>query len=375
MKPRVAVLVDKIVRGGGESLLADIINAIGDEVTFNVWCLGHIDDSVRPDFEKYDVEIHRIRDTPYSSREKYQLKPLPAVVRLLRNSDIDILHGYSLYCNIISRLASTVVSETQSVGHHHGVTNQWALPRIANILTNRLSDCTICVSETVSEVIYGPSNSVSRRIAGEHIEVIYNPIDFEPIKEFRRNTPEVLQLYNLDKHDKLIVSVGRLTESKDHLTLIRAAAYMDTQAHIVIVGGGELEEALTEIIAEYGVTDRVTLLGQVDRTESLAIINGADIFVSTSIREGFGIALAEAMALGKPIVASDIPAYREVGNESAIEYFSPQDTEDLANKIEIILHSPHKIEKQADQARKLAEQYRVKEIAEEYREVYLSLTQ
>ncbi|EMA06587.1 Glycosyltransferase involved in cell wall bisynthesis [Haloarcula vallismortis] len=373
MKPTVAVLADKIVRGGGESLLTDIIAAIGDEVAFKIWCLGHIDDSVRPDFEKHDIEICRVRDAPYSSTEKYQLKPLPAVVRLLLKSDIDILHGYSLYCNVISRMASTVVSGTKSVGHHHGVADQWSIPRVANVLTNRLSGCTICVSETVAEVIYGPSSSIPRRVAGNNIEVVHNPIDFDLVRDSKQHTPEVLQRYNLVRYDDLIVSVGRLTESKNHQTLIRAAANMDAQYHFVIVGGGDLKAELTKTIEKYGVSDQVTLLGQVDRTESLAIINGADLFVSTSIREGFGIALVEAMALGKPIIASSIPAYREIGNEDVISYFQPRDAGALSDEIQRLSESPALLAQKIDAAQTQASKYSVERIASRYREIYSQL--
>jgi len=374
MKAKVAVLADKLVRGGGESLLTDIISAIGDEVEFTVWCLGHIDDSVRPDFEEQDVEIRRVRSRPYSSKEKYQMKPLPAVIRLLRENDVDILHGYSLYCNVISRTATTAVPETKSVSHHHGVADQWSVPRIANVLTNRLSDCTICVSETVSEVIYGTTGSVSRRIASDNIEVVYNPINFGFVEDAKQYTSEVLRKYNLDTCENLVVSVGRLTESKNHQTLIRAVANTDISGHIVIVGGGELEEELAETIEEYGVTEQVTLLGQVDRNESLAIINGADIFVSTSIREGFGIAVVEAMALGKPIIASSISAYREIGTSEAISYFKPRNEQALSNELRKLSESPDLMEKRSKAARKQAREYDIEAIAEIYRRKYSRLS-
>jgi len=372
----VAVLVDKLIRGGGESLLLDIISRLNDEINFKIWCLGRIDENVKADFCEHGVSPKRVRPAPYNSREKYALKPLRPVIQLLRQQDIDILHGYSLYCNFISRISTSVVHDVKNVSQHHGVKDELTLSKAANILTNRLSDCTICVSKAVSESVYPISNPLGKLVTGENIRVIHNPIDFRFLQESNQQSSEVLQKYGLADHDQLLVSVGRLTESKDHPSTIQAIANLeDTTPHLVIIGGGKLKQDLERQIQTLGVEDRVTLLGQVSRRDCTAIVSDATIFISSSIREGFGIALAEAMALGKPIIASDIPAHREVGNELSVEYFSPDDPEDLADKIEILLCSPQRMEQQANQAKELAERYRIEEVTEEYREVYLSLTQ
>lgn len=372
----VAVLVDKLIRGGGESLLLDIISRLNDEIKFKIWCLGRIDEDVKADFCEHGVSPKRVRATPYSRREKYAQKPLLPVIQLLRQQNIDILHGYSLYCNFISRISTSVVYDVKNISQHHGVKDGLTLSKVANILTNRLSDCTICVSKAVSESVYPLSNPLGKLVTGEDIRVIHNPIDFHFLQESNQQSSKVLQQYGLANHDQLLVSVGRLTESKDHPSTIQAMADLDDPTpHLVIIGGGKLRQDFERQIQNIGVENQVTLLGQVSRRDCTAIVSEATIFISSSIREGFGIALAEAMALGKPIIASDIPAYREVGNEHSIEYFGPQNPEDLANKIKNLLDNPHKMEDKANNAREFANRYRIEEITKEYREVYLTLTQ
>jgi len=370
----VSVLVDKLIRGGGESLLLDVISELKDEIDFRIWCLGEINNCVKDDFREHGVDPLRVRSTPYSSREKYAFKPLPTVVRLLHRRDVDILHGYSLYCNFISRIATSIVRDVKSVSQHHGVQKSLTLSKVSNVLTNRLSNRTICVSHTVSESIYSLSHPISNLVAGGNIRVIHNPIDFQFLRESRQQSSEVLRRYDLDDHDQLLVSVGRLTESKNHRNTIRAMANLgDSAPHLVIVGGGELQRDLERQIQSLGVQNQVTLLGQVSRSDCVAIVSEAKIFISSSIREGFGIALAEAMALGKPIVASDIGAYREIGDGSAIEYFPPRDADELANRVKDLLNSPQKMEQQAEQAREIATRYRVENVANEYRSIYSNL--
>ena len=370
----VSFLVDKLIRGGGESLLLDLISELKDEIDFRIWCLGKIDNDVEADLLEHGVEPLRVRSIPYSGREKYALKPLPPVVQRLQQEEVDILHGYSLYCNFLSRIATSVVRGVKTVSQHHGVQKTLSLSKIANVLTNPLSDCTICVSETVAESIYSISHPIGKLVASSNIRIIHNPVDFQFIQESSQQSSEVLDRYGLEGHDQLLVSVGRLTESKNHRCTIRTMAKLgDSAPHLVIVGGGDLEKELEQQIHDLSIENQVTLLGQVNRQDCIAIVSEGTMFISSSIREGFGIALAEAMALGKPIVASDIGAYREIGDESAMEYFPPRNADELANRIKKLQSSPQKMEQQAKRAKEIATEYRIENVADQYRSIYLSL--
>jgi glycosyltransferase involved in cell wall biosynthesis len=113
-----------------------------------------------------------------------------------------------------------------------------------------------------------------------------------------------------------IVVVNRLVPYKRVDLAIRALAKLDgdaADANLVIVGQGPEQPALAALAEELGVADRVRFAGFVRRhRDVLALVAGADAFVSGSEIEGFGIAVIEAMALGTPYVVTDIPAFREV---------------------------------------------------------------
>ena len=82
------------------------------------------------------------------------------------------------------------------------------------------------------------------------------------------------------------------------------------QAHVVIAGGGDLEDFLRELADELGVAERVHVLGP--RRDVPALMHALDVFAMPSIWEGFGLVLLEAMAAGKPIVASRVATIPEV---------------------------------------------------------------
>jgi glycosyltransferase involved in cell wall biosynthesis len=104
---------------------------------------------------------------------------------------------------------------------------------------------------------------------------------------------------------------GRLHESKGLFELVRAWARVTAQlpnARLWFAGEGPARDALLGEIAELGLDGRVVLCGAFDSVDDL--LAAANLFVLPSWEEGMSLALLEAMAAGKPIVASDIPANR-----------------------------------------------------------------
>lgn len=104
---------------------------------------------------------------------------------------------------------------------------------------------------------------------------------------------------------RVVGNVAALTEHKDQETLIAAARLVvaaEPDVHFVIVGAGELQQSLTASAASAGITDHVTFTGF--RTDIDRLIPAFDVFCLTSILEGLGTSLLDAMAFRRPIVAT-----------------------------------------------------------------------
>jgi rhamnosyl/mannosyltransferase len=118
-----------------------------------------------------------------------------------------------------------------------------------------------------------------------------------------------------------LLFVGRLVPYKGLSTLVRAADRIPCR--IAIIGAGPLEGALREEIRERGLSDRVLLLGEVEEIRPYFLACEFLVLPSVSGLEGFGIVQIEAMALGKPVVSSDLPTgvtYVNVHGETGLVF-------------------------------------------------------
>jgi len=111
-----------------------------------------------------------------------------------------------------------------------------------------------------------------------------------------------------NSHFKIILSVGRLEAVKDHAAIINAMKYLveiNGNYRLIIIGDGVLKETLTKQVYELGIHDYVDFVSFSDNV--FAYMNNANVFVSSSIWEGFGNTIVEAMGCGIPVVGYDCP--------------------------------------------------------------------
>lgn len=157
----------------------------------------------------------------------------------------------------------------------------------------------ICVSETVAEDLIKKF-----RIKEEKIKVIPNPIDVEKIKKLAilPIAPDYQEIFK----NPVIINMGRLSEDKNHYSLIRAFKEVKDKiktVKLVILGDGEKRIFLEKLTKELGLEDSVYFLGRQDNP--FKFLAKAKAFVSSSQREGLPCSILEAMACGLPIISAD----------------------------------------------------------------------
>lgn len=142
-----------------------------------------------------------------------------------------------------------------------------------------------------------------------------------------------------------VVTCGRLEPYKGHHLLLRACAALDRPVRCVVVGEGPQRQRLEELAAELGIADRVEFTGPVPQARLAEIYGEADLFALASVvLEGSGKrdvipnVLAEAMAMGVPVVSTDISGIAElVVDGTSGRLVAPNDVDALAGAIEEIL--------------------------------------
>lgn len=165
----------------------------------------------------------------------------------------------------------------------------------------------IAVSDEVRESIMRQIGPIQGKVMA-----ISNGVD---VKRYERphNKAALCHQLGLETNSFLVATIGRLTEQKGHRYLIEAATsvvstYPDT--HFLFIGDGELRDELQEQIRQSGLSYNVHFLGVRDDVPDL--LAAVDLFVLPSLWEGLSIALLEAMAAGKPIVATNVSGTTQV---------------------------------------------------------------
>ena len=233
-------------------------------------------------------------------------------------------------------------------------------------------------AQRVVALSYGVKENLVKRygVDKEKIKVIYNPVDLNNIRR-QANEPIPTQLNNLydDNEKRVIVSAGRLVKEKDQQTLIKAFAKVQEKidSTLIILGEGELENELKQLAEKLLIEDKVHFVGF--QKNPYTFFKHADLFVLTSISEGFGHVFVEAMATGTPIVSTRCkPGAEEVlenGKYGMIANVG--DVADVAEKILISLQMNEEERTSVIQKGfERAEQFDVSTIVNQYEELFLA---
>lgn len=163
-------------------------------------------------------------------------------------------------------------------------------------------DEVLCVSKTVKEGIeskYGVRNA----------KVLYNPIDRDKILKLSNEEVDISN----DSNKIKLISVGRLSEQKGYDRLLRVFNKLKKEGfnlELILVGSGEKYNELNNYINENGLENSVSLLGY--KENPYKYVKSSDLFVCSSLSEGFSLVIGEAMAVGIPVVSVDCPGPNEL---------------------------------------------------------------
>lgn len=190
----------------------------------------------------------------------------------------------------------------------------------------KYSEKIICISKTVgSELIHVFSN------VKEKITVIYEFIDDKFVLSEKFKNPIIKKPY--------ILFVGNRKKHKNLATLIKAFAKLkDKIPHSLVIAGSrdKNNDEIDKIKNHFSIENKIIEITPDDETLK-NIYHYADLFVFPSLFEGFGLPPLESVALGTPVILSDIPILKEIFEDAGV-YFNPLDENDIAEKIVFVLN-------------------------------------
>ena len=229
---------------------------------------------------------------------------------------------------------------------------------------------TICVSDAVRRTVvqdygYSPTRTVT----------VHNGID---LKYYRRSgmlRDAARASLGIAGHDRLLLYIARLGGLKRVDLLLQTVALMSTERpslKCVIVGGGPDEKQLRAEMVALGLSDRVQFVGHQDDVRPY--LEAADIYVTSSEREGFGLALVEAMAYEVPCVATNIGGHDEIMAKPGTGVLVPPGSSaELARGIAYVLDHPSEAQTMGVAARRMAEErFNIDRMVAELIEIFLA---
>lgn len=222
--------------------------------------------------------------------------------------------------------------------------------------------------------VYAISESVKAKLKEKGVEsfVVENGIPTGSIS-YKDDTklPNIYQL----------VQVSRLLSwNKGQDILLKALSILVNERgienfHMSFIGEGPSEDELKQMTKDYGLEKYVTFLGSQDRDYIFDNLHNYDLFVQPSKFEGFGLTVAEAMAAKLPVIVSNIEGPMEIiKNGKYGMYFTSENPEDLADKIEIVLKGEYDYSKIEKAYSHVVERYDVSNTSRHYIEEYHNIT-
>ncbi len=367
MTARILYLVDDLgTRGARRALVLTLEHldrsAFEPEVAY-LWG----PDALRDDIERLGVRVHGLR----AGQGDWSLIAVPRLRGLIREGRFDLLHTQPVFASIVGRSAGRlarvkVVSDLPGA-EPEGWVEEVLPPKEARrkATVGHLESLT---GRTLVDRFIAPSEA-ARRNAPRRAKVTVVPRgqDFEALAERAALDPDPPIG---DPGRPSILAVGRLTPEKGHRYLVDAMRPVLDEfpdVRLLVAGDGSLRRMLEDRAAPFG--ERVSFLGY--RADVPALLARADLVVFPSLWVGRADALVEAMAVGRPIVATRIPVVVDTvrdGETAALA--TAADPNRLADAMLRLLRDPASAQAMAERAREAAAPFDIRRTTHVLEEVY-----
>jgi glycosyltransferase involved in cell wall biosynthesis len=315
-------IIDTLSLGGAQTVIKGISESKLDNIEHHIFALRVTD--IIKDIDSPNITIH-----PSSS--KYSLAPLSTLRKYIKDNKIDIIHCHLFRSMVFGYLLKRLYfPRIKLIVHEHGriFSKNYIYPKLLQLF-NPSIDAFIAVSQTTIRHLQTKST-----IPSEKINLLYNFVDLDRFSVDKLNSTKQSSRhkYNIPNNAFVFGFAGRLIERKGWREFIQAAKIISQESpdiHFIIVGDGADKEELRSLITNI---PKVHYLGYYSDMPSYYQM--LDCFVIPSHWEPMGITEIEAMAMGIPVIASNIESLNEIiQNGSNGLLFEAKNTQDLAKNM------------------------------------------
>jgi glycosyltransferase involved in cell wall biosynthesis len=325
---------------GVQKVSLEILKNIGSDyekyiVFSSEACTGNKEDTVKA-FEEAGIKVILIDNFVREINIKKDIVAFKQIYNLCKKEKFDIVHTHSSKPGVLGRMAATMAGVPKVIHTVHGVSFtkytpkvKWIAYYIFEMFASFFCDDIVLVNQYYRKYFW---------YCKKKIQTIYNAIDYSKleIKEQIKARDYINLLY-----------IGRLDTPKNPITLLKAVNKVNFEKfniRLTIVGDGELMDKCTKFVDENDLSGRVIFEGW--RSNIADYYQQADIFVSSSIYEAFGLTFLEAGYYKLPIIATNVEGIPEVVINGKTGLLSePENSNALAENICILCENRNLREK------------------------------
>ncbi len=347
-KINVVHLVEELTIGGLEkTLTAVVLNLNKKKYNVSVWCLregGFFADKLVK--EGIDVNILHIS----TSRNPLSIYKL---YRLLKIHKFDIIHTHAYSAGTIGRISAFLAGIPVIISHNHSVYDYYnKYYHFVEWLLSLITDRVICISEVVNRFA-----NETQKINAKKLITIHNGID-DVCHVTEKRSSDLKKELGLPINHSVICTIAHMEEHKGLKYLLKSASLLLASRRdisFLLVGEGALERKLRKHCVDLKIEKNVICAGE--RSDIPEMLSFIDIFVLPSLREGLGLAILEAMACDKPVIATNVGGIPEIVKDGINGLLvSPEDPDALYRAMNELLNDREMLAKIGHHGKRVCEE-------------------
>jgi glycosyltransferase involved in cell wall biosynthesis len=371
MNERITVLypITDLARDGAQRQLLELVKGLDKKRFRPVVLTLRSEGSMEVEFKA----VPELELISLGRKGKYDLLCLYKIIGIIRGMKVDVVQPFltpatffSLLPALVCHTPVKIVTERLSSGRTDLGFGYRLYLKIEDLLS-RFADRAIANSKAGEEYL------IQRGVDHNRIGVIYNGLNFERLSAGKEDIERVRRRLDVPFGGKVVGMIARLFPQKRHDVFLQASTFIDAvmpDTRFAIVGDGPLRSHLENRSQELGIASKVTFFGE--QREVGPYISAFDIAVLTSEAEGCSNSVLEAMALAKPVVATDVGGNRELVSHGESGFLVPAgDAKAVAQAILYLVRNPEVARTMGQRARRrVASRFSISKMVQQYESLY-----